>query len=231
MMRRRPPFLLLAQCLGNERMMILMVLVAAVAIALLGVFLWLIKPRGFRRRSPDDIVDLLLNVNESIQDVEAWLSPGAQQQLHALSINDTAESKVCYRRDVHAVLERLFEFFSRMKRDVLIMNDVANTERQYLIEKGLAYSDEARRALDDVIRSSDEFLKAIRMPLLFLKLWKRVPLDEWRFVPVPRLASFGHSRGADVLAAYRRVKESSVAMSSLLYPGVGAIRETIQQRM
>src|SRR5437016_11784449 len=108
--------------------MTLLVLVAIFAIALLVVLLWLIRPGASRRRSADDIVDLLLNVNESIQDVEAWLSPGAQEQLKALSINDTAESRICYRRDVHAIVERLFEFFSRMKRDVTIMRDVANTE-------------------------------------------------------------------------------------------------------
>src|SRR5438552_18151635 len=127
----------------NERMMILVALgiMLAVVLLLVGAF-WIVQQTGFRRRSADDIVDLLLNVNESIQDVEAWLSPGAQEQLKALSINDTAESRICYRRDVHAIVERLFEFFSRMKRDVTIMRDVANTERQYLIEKELDYSQE-----------------------------------------------------------------------------------------
>jgi hypothetical protein len=211
--------------------MILLVLVAAFAIVLLAVFLWLIKPGSLRRRSADDIVDLLLNVNESIHDVEAWLSPGSQLQLKALSVNDTPESRICYRRDVHALVERLFEFFSRMKRDVTIMREVANTERQYLIEKELDYSEEVRRVLDELIRSSDEFLRTIWIPLLVLKVWKRVPLDEWRIIPVPTLASFGQSRGGDVLAAYRRVKEASLAMSSLLYPGIGTIKETIQQRM
>jgi hypothetical protein len=213
-------------------MMILVALgiIVLVVLVLIGAFL-IVQQTGSRRRSADDIVDLLLDVNESIQDVEVWLSPSAQQQLKALSINDTKESKICYRRDVHALLDRLYEFFSRMKRDVTIVSEVANTEYCYMREKKLEYSDEVRRALHDVVSASNQFQRAIRVPLMFLGFWKRVPLDKWMFVPVPRLASFGQFRGSDVLAAYRRVKEASLAMSSLVYPGVGAIRETIQQRM
>ena len=205
-------------------------IMVVVVLLFIGAF-WIVQQTGFRRRSADDIVDLLLNVNESIEDVEAWLSPGAQAQLKALSINDTEESKICYRRDVHALLERLHEFFSRMKRDVTIVSDVANTELCYMKEKKLEYSEEIRGALDDVVSASSQFKRAIWAPLIFLGFWKRVPLDKWRFVRVPKLAAFGQSRGWDVLVAYRRVKEVSLAMSSLVYPGVATIGETIQQRM
>lgn len=90
---------------------------------------------------------------------------------------------------------------------------------------------EHNTVFNDLIEASESFLKAIWMPLLKLEVWSHIPLEEWTFIPVPDLGSFGRSRGINVLHAYRHVKIVTLRVTSELYPGSQRTAEQIQNKM
>jgi hypothetical protein len=90
---------------------------------------------------------------------------------------------------------------------------------------------EVHLKLRDLVYVTASFLRAVRWPLVLAAVWSRLPIENWRFIPVPTLSEYGHSRGVNVLMAYQHMKTGVVRLAALLYPGLPSIAERIDSTM
>src|SRR5205809_3782750 len=121
----------------------------------------LIKRFFYRRRSVDDIIDFLQETNENAQEIVGTLDRQTQEKLKAESINDICDSEVCYRRDVLGRIDRMRDFFWRLRRNAVTLSEYSQTEWEDNTGFIRHSSIEARQKLRELV---DEFLQAVQVP-------------------------------------------------------------------
>ncbi|HEV2987501.1 MAG TPA: hypothetical protein VG759_03610 [Candidatus Angelobacter sp.] len=87
------------------------------------------------------------------------------------------------------------------------------------------------QAAERFMLSANRCHAALALPLLRATLWNMVPFARLRFLPVPKLASFGNSGKVYVPAQYRELKAAALELLALLYPGGEEIRNEIEAQM
>jgi len=107
-------------------------------------------------------------------------------------------------------------------------------ELEESIDTETAYCEEILGHLDALkayISLSGRLLSALYWPVLKLRLCSLIPYDKWTLIPIPRLASFSHSRGIDLQEGYKTVKSGALDLINRLYPGAEIIRQEIESQV
>jgi hypothetical protein len=95
----------------------------------------------------------------------------------------------------------------------------------------LATLEERFQAIERFISVANRCYIALWFPMVHASMWNMVPFAKLRFLPLPALADFGHSKGVYVPKAYSETKEAALALIALLYPAAEEIRNEIRSQM
>jgi hypothetical protein len=257
-------------------------LLVALFILIVGVTFALSRHPGFRGRSIEEVGHFILQVGEYLEDVEANLDPKRQAVL-------ALERGTAYRGEVARLVRSSREFLRRMRINVNVLLEFAETERhefnkarhaaiwsiaiakaghirlsrlerspghssdmsaedenqeqvhpqqiaaqeEYIQQESahLATLEERFQAIERFISVANRCYIALWFPMVHASMWNMVPFAKLRFLPLPALADFGHSKGVYVPKAYSETKEAALALIALLYPAAEEIRNEIRSQM
>src|SRR5436305_735699 len=233
----------------------------ALLILIVGVMFALSRHPGFRGRSIEEVGHFVLQVGEYLDDLERNFDPQRQ-----LALKESLGS--AYRGEMSRLVRSAREFLKRMKSNVGVLLEFAETERyefnrarhaaiwsiaaakagharlsrlersqtefsdiveverrervhpqQLVVEEEhirkesdhLAALDQRFEAIERFIAVGNRCYTSLWAPLLRASLWNVVPFAKFRFLPVPKLASFSNSKGLDVTKTYRETKDAALA--------------------
>lgn len=252
----------------------------ALFILIVGVTFALSRHPGFRGRTIEEVGQFILQVGEYLEDVEANLDPKRQPVL-------ALERGTAYRGEVARLVRSSREFLRRMRINVNVLLEFAETERhefnkarhaaiwsiavakagharssrlepghginmsagdenedrvhpqqiadqeKYIQQESahLATLEERFHAIEQFISVANRCYTALWFPMVRASMWNMAPFAKLKFLPLPALTDFGHSKGVYVPKAYRETKEAGLALIALLYPAAEEIRKEIQSQM
>jgi hypothetical protein len=129
-----------------------------------------------RRRSIDGITDFLQQVHQYATDLEVDLV--SQEELKAKWLNDVVCSEAGYRRAVLETIDRLREFFGRMRRNVITVKEFGYTALGDGDEINQQEAAEARQKLQELVHIVNEELQVLLEEFPGMRKMLREVLDE-----------------------------------------------------
>lgn len=190
-----------------------MFVLGAAAATATGVFVT--HQTGLRRRTIDEVADFLLD-------------PDKEKLLLSFDPKlDTAWRTENDRRLQRVRLALFQDCLGFMVRNVRVLYEWADTERFDNEHQKLNYPLELVKTIENVIGSSQEFLRAGRLLKWKITLLMLTRFEILPFMPVPNLSPFRNASGIDLLDAYQAVAKAGEALA-LAHGNVEAITARIR---
>jgi hypothetical protein len=180
---------------------ILLVLTTTIGVLLLYGFLnW---QASFTKPSIDEVEDF----------VKAVHRPKAEELFDPVRNQERRSNPDRYRREHRVVVEILRDYLLIMLSNATFLGRWANTEDFDMRKHQCQYSDETIQRITDLMRAADLFRKLARRALFIMWIWRLSRFDEWKFFPLPDVASLRKIGGIDILEAYGRLRRAAQALS------------------